>query len=143
MIDIFNNKYQIKNRTNNSITYFIMLLVIISLIIINIFLNYQYYINDSYTGYINENYKLVLYVDDISNINKYKLYVENKNYKFKVNSISDEYFIIDGKKCYQIELDINLDKDLLIKNNIIEVILQKGKTTVYQKIKKGMKEWIS
>lgn len=143
MIDIFNNKYQIKNRTNNSITYFIMLLVIISLIIINIFLNYQYYINDSYTGYINENYKLVLYVDDISNINKYKLYVENKNYKFKVNSISDEYFIIDGKTCYQIELDINLDKDLLIKNNIIEVILQKGKTTVYQKIKKGMKEWIS
>lgn len=147
MIDIFNNKYLLNNQKCNIATIWLMILIIFMLIFINIALNYNYKKYDKYLGYIKniDGFKLILYVEEkeVSGLKKYNLIIDGSKYKFQILNISKEYYIIDSSKFYEVILDVNLNKDLLIENNIIDVIFEKEYTTLFEELKKGIKLWIN
>lgn len=147
MIDIFNNKYFINNKRCDIAVIWLMILIIFLLIFLNISFNYKYKEYDSYFGYVKnvDGLKLVLYVeeDEISKINNYDLIAEGLKYNFEVLSISNEYYLIDNLKCYEVILKVDLDKKLLIENNVVNLVFEKEYTTLYYKFKKGIEKWIN
>lgn len=140
-IDIFNNKYKLLSNNSKIIVYWIMILIVLILIFINIAFNYRFNEYDKYIGYV-QNSDVVVYTSD-KYLYKYNLLVNNKNYSFKIKNISEEYYIVDGKKNYQFNLEVNLDSDLNIENNILDITFIKNKTTIYQILKKEMLKWIN
>ena len=146
---IYNNfSYIINKKTSLSIILWIALLIISFVIFIIIALKYEYYLYQSYFGYvkkIDNSFYTIIYVarDKINELSKSNLLVDNKEYNFKVVSISEEYFVIDNELCYQVILDFHLKEEDKIENNIIDIVLRTNKTTIYQELKKGIKEWKS
>jgi len=146
LIDIYCNKYFINNKKCNIVTIWIMILIIFFLIFLNIAINFEYKKYDKNIGYIkkiDENFKVVLYLKDVSEIYKYSLLVENIKYDFSIYSISNDYYIIDNQNYYEVVLNTKLKEELLIENNIIEVVFEKYTTTLYKELKKGMIKWLS
>lgn len=86
--------------------------------------------------------KIFIPLNAISNIQDATLVIDDKKINYSIESISDKYFLDDSTMYYEILLNTNLDKKYLIENNIINVKLIKGKTTIYQEIKKMMKGWL-
>lgn len=146
---IYNNfSYIINKKTSLSIILWIIFLIISFIIFIIISLKYEYYIYQSYFGYvkkIDDSFYTIIYVarDKIDELSKSNLLVDNKEYDFKVVSISEEYFTIDDKLCYQVILDFDVEEEDKIENNIIDIVLKNNKTTIYQELKKGIKKWKS
>jgi len=148
MIDIVDNKYFLNNKKDNIVITWIMLLIIFLLIFLNIAFNYKYEICDKYVGYvkkIEDEFKVVLYVleSEVSNLNKSSLLVDSLKYDFSIDSISYEYYIIENEKYYEVILYVKLDDSYLIDNNIINVVIKKDVTTLYNEFKKGMKQWLN
>lgn len=148
VIDIMNNKYFINNKKSNAVTIWCEVLIIALLIFLNICFNYDYKIYDEYLGYVksfDSNFKLVLYVleEDVSSIYKSSLLVEDNNYSFSIYNISHEYYVIDNNKYYEVVLNVELDRNLLIENNIVNVVFEKGNTTLYKEFKKGLVKWLN
>ena len=146
---IYNNfSYIINKKTSLSIFLWIILLIISFIIFIIISLKYEYYLYQSYFGYvkkIDDSFYTIIYVskDKINELSKSNLLVDNNDYSFEIVSISEEYFIIDNKTCYQVILDFDLKDEYKIENNIINIVLKNNKTTLYQELKKGIKKWKS
>ena len=123
-----------------------MILIIFLLIFLNIAINYKYKKIDKYIGYIkkiDDSFSLVLYLDDVSDIYKYNLLVENNEYDFNIYSISSDYYIINNQNYYEVVLSVKLDEELLIENNIVDVVFEKDVTTLYKEFKKGLKKWLN
>ena len=123
-----------------------MILIIFVLIFLNISMNYKYKKYDKYLGYvkkINEDFSLVLYVKDVSDIYRYSLLVEKVKYDFSIYSISEDYYIVDNQKYYEVILNVKLGDELLIENNIVDVVFEKYSTTLYNEFKKGLIEWLN
>jgi len=125
-----------------------MLLIIFFLIFLNIAFNYKYEISDKYVGYIKkieDEFKVVLYVleSEVSNLSKSSLLVDSLKYDFSIDSISHEYYIIENEKYYEVILDVELSDSYLIENNIINIVMKKDVTTIYNEFKKGMKQWLN
>ena len=141
---MYHNKYFINYRKCHSAVTWLMLLIIFLLIFLNIAFNYKYYKYDETLGYIKklDDYYLSTYVEDLS-IYKYTLLIDGKEKNITIYSISDGYYIIDGKKYYEIILSTELDKEVLIENNIINIVFRKEQTTLFEEFKKGMKKWLN
>lgn len=123
-----------------------MILIIFILIFLNVSINYKYKKYDKYLGYvkkIDDDFSLVLYVKDVSDIYRHSLLVEEVKYDFSIYSISKEYYIVDNQNYYEVVLDVKLDDELVIENNIIDVVFEKYTTTLYKEFKKGMIEWLN
>ena len=60
----------------------------------------------------------------------YKLFIDNKNYKYKVVNI------VKQVGYYELLINCNLDSYLLINNNIVTVRFQKEKTTIFKELEK-------
>lgn len=146
---IYNNfSYIINKKTSLSIFIWIILLIMSFIIFIIISFKYEYYLYQSYFGYIKKidnSFYTVIYVekDKVNELSKSNLLVDNKDYSFKIVSISEEYFVIDNKMCYQVILDFDLKEEYKIENNIIDIVLRNKKTTIYQELKKGFEKWKS
>ena len=144
---IYNNfSYFINKKTSKSIILWISLLIISFIMFIIISLKYEYYLYQSYFGYvkkIDNLFYIVIYVEkeNINELSESNLLVDNKEHSFKIISISEEYFIIENKICYQVILDFDLSEQSKIENNIIDIVLKNNKTTIYQELKKGIKKW--
>ena len=136
-----NVSYVLKKRTPNIIKRWLIFLIISFIIIFVVALKYQYYQICSYVGYIKkvENYQLYIYVkeDVVSSIKSSKLFIDKKEYSFDINKISAEYYLVDNSNYYLIELNINLEDKYLIENNILNITLKNGKTTLFEELKKG------
>lgn len=148
VIDIIENKYFLNKNNNNVVTIWIMLLIVFFLIFLNICFNYKYKKYAEYLGYIkniDSSFKVVLYVleNEVSEVSKYSLLVDDVKYDFFINSISDKYYIIENKNYYEVVLNVELDEKLLIENNIVKVVFEKYDTTLYKQFKKGLKKWLS
>lgn len=144
---MFENRYFINKRNCNIVTIWLMILIILLLIFLNIFFNYEYKNSNQYLGYIKnvDGFKLVVYVeeDEISKISSYDLLIDGLKYDFEIVSISEEYYIVDNQKCYEIILNVTLSEELLIENNLINLVFEKNTTTLYSELKKGIKQWIN
>lgn len=148
MIDIENNKYFLNNKKDNIVTIWLMLLILFLLIFLNIAFNYRYKTFDKYIGYIKKidsDFKVVIYVleSDVSSLIKNSLLVDSLDYEFSIYNISDEYYILENNKYYEVILSVDLSDNYLIENNIIDVVMSNSTTTLYNQFKKGMKEWLN
>ena len=146
---IYNNfSYIINKKRSLSIILWIITLIVTFIIFIIISLKYEYYLYQSYFGYvkkIDDSFYTIIYVarDNIGELSKSNLLVDNSDYSFEIVSISEEYFIVENKICYQVILDFDLKDEYKIENNIINIALKNNKTTLYQELKKGIEKWKS
>lgn len=141
-IDVFAySKLKIMNEKPSKIISWITILatLLFTLLIISILFKYHLYSN--YIGYvqIDNKYNIKVIIDDeLPTINKeYKLYINNQKYKYKIVEINKQVGY------YEMYIKCDLDKSLLINNNIITVRFKKEQTTLIRelikKFKKGMK----
>lgn len=133
-IEVFNilNKSPSKN-----IKIFILLLIAMFLLIIPIcFYPYSKYIKTkAVVKYLDSDYKVILYLKDISKINQYEFYIENIKKDFSVLSISEDYYLIEGDNFYEVILSLDLDDFYKLNNNVLELKIKLGKTTIIERIK--------
>ena len=141
-IDVFAySKLKIMNEKPSKIISWITILATLffTLLIISIFFKYHLYSN--YIGYvqIDNKYNIKVIIDDeLPTLNKdYKLYINNHKYKYKIVEINKQVGY------YEMYIKCDLDKSILINNNIITVRFKKEQTTLIRelikKFKKGMK----
>lgn len=121
--------------------------LILSLIVLIIISNFSYNKYLQIYGYVvldNNDYYINTYLSktDIANLQKFKLYLDNKKTNFKVIKISNEQYYIDNKSYYLVSLKINLDKSQIIQNNIINLMFKIRKTTLKKEIFIKIKEVI-
>jgi len=125
-----------------------MLLIIFFLIFLNISFNYKYRIYENYLGYIkkiDDSFKVVIYVleEEVSNVVNYSMIIEGSKYNFEIENISEEIYLVDNLKYKEMILDVNLNKKYELENNVINITLEKGHETLWNKLKKGIKKWIN
>lgn len=131
-IDIYNNSAIIlNNKIPSFINSWIIILIILSLLFIVIsFIPFNIY--STYNGLIiNESYiSLTVEKSDFPINKNNKLYIKDKNYKYKILSIEDNNVLIN----------IKLKDDIKINNNIVVVNILKNRTTIFKKIKNKIKK---
>lgn len=141
---IFNNfSYILNKKTSKSIIIWILFLIIGSLIFLIIAFNYKFNLYENYNGYIKKNddsYYTIIYLEEskINEVLKYDLLVDKVKYEYEILDISEDYYLVLEKPYYQVTLKIDLNDKLLIDNNIINIVFEKPKTTIFQEIKKGL-----
>ena len=81
--------------------------------------------------------------DFISIRNRNYLEIDGKETKCKLKMFSDKYFYLNQKKYWDVTYRCELDEELNVNDNVIEVRVDKRKTTLFKelvsKIKKGVK----
>lgn len=136
-INVFNySKLKLMNEKPSKIISWITILSIIIVLFIIFSVFFKYHLYSSHVGYIDNNYNLIIIVNNNSfPIKKnYKLYIDNKKYKYKIKNINKQ------KGYYEILIECKLDDDLLIKNNIITITLKKEQTTLMKELIKKLKK---
>lgn len=130
-IDIFNNSANILyNKKPNSIKSWITILILLfifMLIVINIPYS-KYEIYQSKVIKIDGISYLKVRIDEVETpiYKNNNLYINYKKYLYKIKEINDNDIIID----------INIPKSINIEGNIINIEIEKTKTTVLKKILK-------
>ena len=138
--------YIINKKTSIAIIVWILFLIISFIIFVIVSIKYEYYLCQSYFGYvkkIDNSFYTVIYVkkDKINELFSSTILIDNEEYSFKIINISEEYFIVDDNLCYEVILDFELNESKKIQNNIINIILKGNKTTIYQELRKGFEKW--
>ncbi len=134
------SKLKLLNEKPSRIISWITILSILSIILLIVSIIFKYHIYSNYIGYVDieKNHNIKIIIDDkIFPIKKnYKLYLDNKKYKYKIVSINKQ------KGYYELYIYCDLDKEMLINNNIITVRFEKESTTLLKelikKLRKGM-----
>ena len=134
------SKLKIMEEKPLIIKYWINTLIIILVLFIILSTKVHYKVYSNYIAYIenNNSYNLKIIINDYNfPIKKnYKLYIDNKKYNYKIISIEAK------EGYYELLIRCNIEKNLLINNNIITVRFETKKTTLakelIEKIKKGM-----
>lgn len=148
-INVYNNSSVVYMRKQNSkIISWINILLIGSVLFCIIGLKYKYSIFNIYYAKVikneNENY-VYMNVDSefIDFKNRNYLEIDDKEYKCHLRSISDNYYIFNGKKYWDVTFNCDLPNELNVNDNLIEIKMERRKTTllkeIFNKIRKGMK----
>lgn len=148
-IDIFYNSETILRRKSFKIKCYIIsifILLIVLLLFISCFKYNPYLKLKAIVIKENNSYYLKTLVtqEQVNDINQNNLIINDKKYKYKIKNMSNEY-ILDEKynKYYEVLLEAQIETKLVINNNIIDINIEKPKTTflkqIIEKIKKGMK----
>lgn len=148
-IDIFNNSEIIIKRKSFSITTYSIILLV------GLIFTFLWFCFNTYYPYFNlkasvikdeQGYylKTLILEDDITKINNTVLIIDNKEYKYKIKKISEEYLIDENyNKYYEVLITSKINKQLQINNNVIDINIKLPKTTymknLLKQIKKGMK----
>lgn len=134
-IDIYNNSAIIlTNKTPSIIKYWIIILIILSLVFLMlIFIPFNIY--KSYNGYIIiDNNKS--YINFTVNKNDFPI---NKNNKLYINQYSYKYEVINIKD-NNVLLDVKLKDKIKINNNIVKINILKDRTSLFKIIKNKIKK---
>ena len=140
------NKSLVVNKKSSLLVVIWLLSLII--LFISFFIVFKYYRFNTYEtslGYvkkIEDDYKIVTYLKKFDKLKNYNIILDNKTYEFEIESISEDYYIIDGSNYYEIIITMNLNDTYKINNNILNLKFEKEKTTIYKLIKEGIKSWI-
>ncbi len=146
---MYNNFYYIINKkTSLVIIAWLITLIIFLIIFLIIAFNYKYNIYKTYLGYIkqiDDDFYSLIYVekDEIGFLSNYKLLIDNQNIEFEITAISKEYYVIDNNLCYEVTIKAKLQEKYLIENNILNFVFDTGQTTIYQNLRKELKQWLN
>ena len=139
-IDIFNNSSVIyKRKSSSKITSWINILLIGIIIFGLIMYFYEYDISNIYYAKVlnngDENY-LYFSVDQsfISMKNRNYLEINGDEYKCHLSSFSDNYYLINNKKIWEVYFDCELPDELNVNDNLVEVRVEKRKTTLFKEM---------
>ena len=121
MVDINDYKliYQLKIKSITRKWLFVLLIIIIGIIIINKSFKYEKYYSN--IGEYKNNY-IIMYVrtNDIKEITKnYRIKIKNKEFAYKIKSISEENIYI-GNEYYK-EVKLSVKKIKLKENEVIDI----------------------
>ena len=138
-INVFNySKLKLMNEKPSKIVSWLTILAIIFILftIFSIFLKINLY--SQHLGYIeiNDNYNLKIIIEDkdFPVKNNYKLYIDNKNYDYKIININKQVGY------YELLVNCNIDENLLINNNLVTIKFQRGQTTIIKELIKKLKK---
>ena len=139
-IEIFNNSSVIyKRKSSSKITSWINILLISIIIFGLIMYFYEYDISNIYYAKVlnngDENY-LYFSVDQsfISMKNRNYLEINGDEYKCHLSSFSDNYYLINNKKIWEVYFDCELPDELNVNDNLVEVRVEKRKTTLFKEM---------
>ena len=148
-IDIFYNSEIILRKKSFKIKYYMisMFILIGALFIFITFFEYTSYINlKAIVKKDNDGYylKTLIQEQNFNDINKNYLIINDKKYKYKIKNISEGYILDENyNKYYEVLLEKKINSNLIIDNNIVDINIEKNKTTILkqiiEKIKKGMR----
>ena len=135
-LDIYNDSAIILDKkTPKKIISWITILIILTLLFVMFsfipFNTYKHLVG--YVDIVDNNSYLILNLNnsDFPVNNNNKLYIQNRQYNYKIVMIEEDKLI----------LSINLDNNLKIQNNIVTANILKNRTTLFKlmknKIKKG------
>ena len=137
-IDIFNNSSVIYMRKANSkIISWINILLIGSILFLALIFFYKYHIEDIYYSNVvkteEENY-IVLNVDEkfINIKNRNYLQINDEDYKCHLISFSDNYYVFNDKKYWEVRYECDIPEELNLNNNIVKVKINYRKTTLFK-----------
>lgn len=118
------NSYIILNRKIDNIINIFIIITVILLILLSILLNTKYKKYYYLYGQVDTNYNLILYtkIDKINTIkNNNTLYIDNISYNYIINSIDNNYIVLNNTNYIKIEININLKKEDKMINNILKI----------------------
>lgn len=131
------SKLKLMNERPSKVKSWIIIIGIlfVMFLIASMFIRIKIYSKN--VGYVDDNIIRIVLNKDSFPINKNnKLYIGNKQYKYKVLKIES------SNGYYELLIDCKIDKKLHIKNNIITVRFKKGEKTLWkiivEKLKKGL-----
>lgn len=138
----------INNRNYSYIVYYLFILTFLLIFLTFFCVFYKYNPISNYTGQIikkEDEYNVHVYVPyhSCSDIKNESLVIDSKKYQYSIIEIKDGYYLDDNlNKYYEVIIYVDLDKQHLINNNIIDIGFVLNKTTLYQELKKLMKGWL-
>lgn len=138
----YNSSIIVDRKIPSKIVSWVTILIglLIFILLFGNFVEYKKY--QKVVGIVKNNAIIVLIEPNMINKMQRTLIINNKEYNFEINSISEDYTILDNKNYYEMILDIDLDNKYKINNNILELNIELGKTTLIKEIiiflKKGM-----
>jgi hypothetical protein len=151
MDSFYNSGFILKYQKDDFTMNWIVIIVVSIIVIFVVISNYTYNKCLTLDGIViraKEGYNINVYIkkDDIVNIFNKDLIVNKENINYTISNISNEYLIGQDKKIYKnIIIDGEIDKNIMIENNIIKLNWNIGKTTLMNEItnfiKKGLLEW--
>lgn len=135
-INVFNySKLKLTDENPSKIISWITILSIMFILFIVFSIFFQYNIYSTYIGYIeNDNIRIIINDNSFPIKNNYKLFIDNKKYNYKILNLEK------NNGYYELLVKCNIDKTLLINNNIVTVNFQKEKTTLMKEIIKKLKK---
>ena len=122
------------NKNKSLIKIWLFIIVVIGCLILAFYnIDYENYYNNS--GVVADNDILKIYVteDDLDKIiNNNKMKIKDKTFAYKIKSISDVLF--NSIYYREVILNVDLKKNLNIKNNVIEFEISLDKKTIFEYI---------
>jgi len=117
-----------------SIYIYTIIILIISVLCFTLFYKYEEYTN--YYGQVNNDYLVILVEkENIKNITN-RLLVNDKQRNCKISKISTNYILnTDNKLYHEIYYECDLNRDELINGYILDIKMNIGNTTLFEKIK--------
>ena len=148
-INLFENSSIIYMRKQqNKIVSYMIILLIGSILFLLIATRYKYTKYNIYYGKvvnIEDNNYIYMTVDSdfIDEKNRNYLEINDKEYKCHLRSVSDNYYVYNSTKYWEVTFNCDLPEEININDNLIEIKMSSNKTTLFKeiikKIKKGLK----
>lgn len=141
-IDIYNNSEIILQRKESIIYKVFILIVLLFLVVILLLMTlYKYDKNSKVKGIVKDNkVNLTVSENNLKLLSNSDVLVNEKKYKVNIDSISDVIYDSNYNAYYEISLYIALNDGILIENNVLDINILLGKTTLYEQIKERIKE---
>jgi hypothetical protein len=114
----------------------LFLIVLLSLITL-----YKYDKISNLKGIVKDNkINLTVSENDLKSLNSREILVNEKKYKVSIYSISEAIYDSNYNAYYEITMNIALNNHVLVENNILDINILCGKTTLYEQVKERIKE---
>ena len=135
----------VNKKTPFSIVIFIIILIVLFVSLFLVIIKYEYYKYDEYLGYISKEneFYISIYVEEekLQVFNDSSLEIDKEKLTIFKKTISDDYYLIDGKPYRLVNLYTDLKEEYLIVNNVISIKSKTYETTIFKEIKKGLDLW--
>jgi hypothetical protein len=141
-IDIYNSSEIILQRKESKIYKIFILIVLLFLVVLLLLITlYKYDKISKLKGIVKDNkINLTVSENDLKSLNGRDIIVNEKKYKVSIYSISEAIYDSNYNAYYEITMNIALNNHVLVENNILDINILYGKTTLYEQVKKRIKE---
>jgi|GEM_PF-2805067 len=143
-IDMYNNSEIILQKKESLIYKIFILIVLLFLAIIIFFMtSYKYDKISKLKGIVKDNkINLTVSENNLKLLNNSEILVNGLEYKVNLDSISAAIYDSNYNAYYEVSLYIPLNDGSLIENNVLDISILLGKTTLYTQLKERIKEGI-